>query len=99
MQKQFAQHVIWTLQNDPNILGIAAGGSWIYNTLDEYSDLDLVIVTKNKIGGDKAKMTAYAKSMGDFISGFTGEHVGEPRLLICLYDDPLLHVDIKFLTL
>lgn len=33
------------------------------------------------------------------MSGFTGEHVGEPRLLICLYDDPLLHVDIKFLTL
>ncbi|HKO81433.1 MAG TPA: hypothetical protein VJU78_13600, partial [Chitinophagaceae bacterium] len=31
-------------------------------------------------------------------SAFTGEHVGEPRLLICLYDDPLLHVDIKFLT-
>jgi hypothetical protein len=25
--------------------------------------------------------------------------VGEPRVLICLYDDPLLHVDIKFVTL
>jgi hypothetical protein len=25
--------------------------------------------------------------------------VGEPRLLICLYENPLLHVDIKFLTL
>jgi hypothetical protein len=25
--------------------------------------------------------------------------VGEPRLLVCLYDNPLLHVDIKFLTL
>src|SRR5690606_4243979 len=27
------------------------------------------------------------------------EHVGEPRLLICLYDNPLLHVDLKFVTL
>lgn len=44
-------------------------------------------------------MLEYAKKLGNFLSGFTGEHVGEPRLLICLYDDPLLHVDIKFLTL
>lgn len=99
MQKHFAQKVITTLQNDPNILGLAAGGSWIQNKLDEYSDLDLILVTKKKISGDKEKMLSYAKSFGDFISGFTGEHVGEPRLLICLYDNPLLHVDIKFLTL
>ncbi len=44
-------------------------------------------------------MLQYAKSFGDLISGFTGEHVDEPRVLICLYDNPLLHVDIKFLTL
>jgi hypothetical protein len=31
-------------------------------------------------------------------SAFTGEHVGEPRLLICLYGPPLLHVDLKFVT-
>jgi hypothetical protein len=37
--------------------------------------------------------------LGHFLSGFTGEHVGEPRVLICLYDNPLLHVDIKFVTL
>jgi GNAT superfamily N-acetyltransferase len=44
-------------------------------------------------------MLGYANSLGDFLSGFTGEHVGEPRVLICLYDNPLLHVDIKFVTL
>lgn len=32
------------------------------------------------------------------LQGFTGEHVGEPRLLICLYGPPLLHVDLKFLS-
>lgn len=44
-------------------------------------------------------MLDYAKRLGNFLSGFTGEHVGEPRVLICLYDKPLLHVDIKFVTL
>jgi hypothetical protein len=44
-------------------------------------------------------MLDYAKRLGNLLSGFTGEHVGEPRLLICLYGNPLLHVDIKFLTL
>ena len=27
---------------------------------------------------------------------FTGEHVGEPRLLITLYGPPPVHVDLKF---
>ncbi len=81
------------------MIGLAVAGSWITDELDDYSDLDLILVTKDKTGNDKEKMMAYAKSFGNFISGFTGEHVGEPRLLICLYDDPLLHVDIKFLTL
>jgi len=87
------------VSNDPNVVGLAVAGSWITNELDEYSDLDLILVTKEKVSNDKEKMIAYAKTIGNIISGFTGEHVGEPRLLICLYDDPLLHVDIKFLTL
>jgi len=29
---------------------------------------------------------------------FTGEHVSEPRLLICLYGPALLHVDLKFIA-
>jgi hypothetical protein len=73
-------------------------GSWITRELDNYSDLDLILVTKDKLA-DKQEMLAYAHRLGDLLSAFTGEHVGEPRLLICLYSDPLLHVDIKFLTL
>jgi hypothetical protein len=99
MQKDFAARVVAHIEKDDNIIGLAAAGSWITNELDEYSDLDLVLITREKIGGDKEKMIAFARSLGNFISGFTGEHVGEPRVLICLYDDPLLHVDIKFLTL
>jgi hypothetical protein len=43
-------------------------------------------------------MKAVANQLGTVLSAFTGEHVGEPRVLICLYGNPLLHVDIKFLT-
>jgi hypothetical protein len=99
IQKKFAEKVTALVKKDPDIIGLAAAGSWITDELDEYSDLDLVLVTREKIGGNKEKMLAYAESFGDLISGFTGEHVGEPRLLVCLYDNPLLHVDIKFLTL
>jgi hypothetical protein len=99
MQKEFADRVTEIVRTDPAVLGLAAAGSWITGELDEYSDLDLVLITREKTGGDKVKMLEQAKRFGDFISGFTGEHVGEPRVLICLYDNPLLHVDIKFLTL
>ncbi|MFC9944017.1 hypothetical protein [Streptomyces pratensis] len=30
------------------------------------------------------------------VAGFTGEHVGEPRVIITLVGPPLLHVDFKF---
>lgn len=66
--------------------------------MDEFSDLDLVLVPKEKVSNDKPEMPDYAKRFGPFLSGFTGEHVGEPRVLICLYGEPLLHVDVKFVT-
>jgi hypothetical protein len=40
----------------------------------------------------------FAGALGPLLSAFTGDHVGEPRLLICLYGPPLLHVDLKFVT-
>src|SRR5687768_6453252 len=99
IQKVFAEKVVSILRNDISIVGLAVAGSWLTNEIDEFSDLDLIVITKEKITDDKLKMLTYAKSLGNMLSGFTGEHVGEPRVLICLYDDPLLHVDIKFLTL
>ena len=99
MQKEFADKVAEIVKDDNNVIGLAAAGSFITNELDEFSDVDLILITKKKVSDDKEKMLDYARNFGDFISGFTGEHVGEPRLLVCLYDNPLLHVDIKFLTL
>lgn len=99
IQRLFADRAAAIVAEDPGAIGLAAAGSWLTNELDEFSDLDLVLVTKHKVGGDKQRMMAWAEKFGTLLSAFTGEHVGEPRLLICLYDDPLLHVDIKFVTL
>lgn len=98
-QVDFADKAKKVLAEDSDILGLAVGGSWLSGQIDEFSDLDLILVTAEKITDDKSKMLRYAKRLGNFLSGFTGEHVGEPRLLVCLFDDPLLHVDLKFVTL
>lgn len=99
IQREFTAHVVEIIKTNPEALGLAVGGSWITNELDEYSDLDLILVTKSKLSDDFSKMKEIASGFGNLLNAFTGEHVGEPRIIICLYDDPFLHVDIKFLTI
>jgi predicted nucleotidyltransferase len=98
-QRDFINKVVHKIKDDTNVLGLAVAGSFITNETDEFSDVDLVLITENKIAPNAVKMTEFAKRLDNFISGFTGEHIGDRRVLICLYDDPLIHVDIKFLTL
>lgn len=99
VHRAFAEKARQILEPDENVIGLAVGGSWLTDDMDEFSDLDLILVTRQKISSDKQRMLEYAARLGNLLSGFTGEHVGEPRVLICLYDHPLLHVDIKFVTL
>jgi hypothetical protein len=88
------------LRADARFVGLAAGGSFLTNTMDEFSDLDLVIAVEPSAYDDVlAGRKALAGTLGPLLAAFTGEHVGEPRLLICLYGDPLLHVDLKFVAL
>ncbi|OWQ91889.1 hypothetical protein CDN99_05840 [Roseateles aquatilis] len=98
-QRRFAASAIARLSADPRIVGIAATGSWADGTLDEFSDLDLLIAVEPAAFEEilEARM-AIASTLGPMLSAFTGEHVGEPRLLICLFDAPLLHVDLKFVA-
>ena len=42
--REFILTSLEKLKKDLRILGVAAGGSLILNNMDEYSDLDLVIV-------------------------------------------------------
>ncbi len=85
----------------PGLVGLAVGGSWLEGAVDEFSDLDLVLVVDPALArAVTAQRRTLAAALGPLLECFTGEHVGEPRLLICLYAaTPLLHVDLKFVEL
>ncbi len=94
------RNIIAGLRLMPEILGCAAGGSFITGGMDAFSDLDIVLAVelpewKRVMESRKA----IARSLGPLLASFTGEHVGEPRLLICLFGPPPVHVDLKFVTL
>lgn len=97
--QQFLDNVVSILPFDPEAIGLAVGGSWASGELDAFSDLDLILVTTVPVAPDLDRMRTYAARFGNVLSSFRGDHVGEPRLLIALYNAPLLHVDIKFLTM
>lgn len=99
--ERFLTNAIRTLSRDARFAAIAAGGSFITDTMDEFSDLDLVIVVEpTAYPAILDERSQVAASLGPLLAAFTGEHVGEPRLLICLYDGVHpLHVDLKFVSL
>jgi predicted nucleotidyltransferase len=98
--REFLQRCVERLKTDPRIVGIAAGGSFVTNSMDEFSDLDLIIAVEPMHQAEvMVERMSIAASLGDLLAAFTGEHVGEPRVLICLYAAPLLHVDLKFVSL
>ncbi len=84
---------------DERFVGVTLGGSAARGTVDAHSDLDFVLACRD--GDHDALMEerhALAASVGPLLVAFTGEHVGEPRLLIALYGPPLLHVDFKLVA-
>lgn len=88
------------LQTDERLLGVAIAGSYLRGEMDEYSDLDLILVVNDGHYQNLFQQRQiFASQLGSLLAAFTGEHVGEPRVLICLYDNPLVHVDLKFLLL
>lgn len=100
IHKAFIENTVKILENDARFAGIATGGSYITNEMDEYSDLDLVIcIEENSYNEVMSQRKEIAETFGNLLSAFTGEHVGEPRLLICLYGPELLHVDLKFISI
>ncbi|WP_196521526.1 nucleotidyltransferase domain-containing protein [Nostoc sp. WHI] len=99
-QGEMLEQILPKLKTDDRLLGVAIGGSYLSGEMDEYSDLDLSIVVDDLHYEQVLKeRQLLANRLGKLLAGFTGEHVGEPRLLICLYDNPLVHVDLKFLLL
>lgn len=88
------------IQADSRFAGLTVGGSWQDGNFDEWSDLDLVLVSYPDFQQALvSEAQSLASQMGDLLVGFTGEHIGHSNVLICLYDQPLLHVDLKFIPL
>ncbi len=96
----FLRNAARVLRKNERIVGIAVAGSLAESRADEFSDVDLVIAVEPlSLEEVLVEREAIAGTLGNLVAAFTGEHVGEPRLLICLYDDPVLHVDLKFVPL
>ncbi|MCW5890126.1 MAG: oxalate:formate antiporter [bacterium] len=97
---RFVAEALPILEDDARVVGVAAGGSFAQGGVDVHSDLDLVVAVEPAAhAAVLAEAPALAARLGPLLAAFTGEHVGEPRLLICLYGPPLLHVDLKFVAL
>lgn len=99
-QKRLLIRIIDIFSQDSRIVGIGAAGSYASDSMDRFSDLDLVIATEPKdfdeVMGDRFELVSQVEGK---IAAFTGEHVGEPRLIIALYAPDLVHVDFKFVSL
>ena len=99
MHTQFVGRMVALARSDARIDGVAVGGSWIARQMDQYSDLDFVVgVSPEHHAAVMAERTALAARLGPLLAHFPGNFLGEPRLLICLYGPPLLHVDLKFVA-
>lgn len=92
--------IIQQFQQDPRIVGMAASGSYATNTMDKYSDLDLVIAISPEHYSDVFEQRfTMIKQLDGMTAAFTGEHVGEPRLIIAIFAPDAIHVDFKFVVL
>lgn len=100
--EDFRSRLVTVLAADDRVEAVLEAGSNAVGMGDRYSDLDMVIVaTEDDYQALLADRLSLAHSFGSLISSFSGEHVGEPRLLICLFGiehgDMLLHVDLKII--
>ena len=99
LHQAFVERVRSEVERDQRLTALLAGGSYIHGGFDGHSDLDFVVVVQEERYGEvMASRDEFAGRIGALLAAFTGEHVGEPRLLICLYGPPLIHVDLKFVT-
>jgi hypothetical protein len=98
-QDAFLKQIAAVTEADSRLIGLLVGGSHARRQSDRFSDIDCLLVA-----ADEAYHTvledrrAIAARIGPLLHAFTGEHVGEPRMLVCLYERPTLHVDYKVVT-
>ncbi|MGW4487756.1 nucleotidyltransferase domain-containing protein [Amycolatopsis sp. NPDC004368] len=97
---EFLDSVLPEIRRDARVAGVAVTGSIAHGEPDEYSDVDIVVAVDDRaFDAVTAERFALIGSWVELLAAFTGEHVGEPRLIITLTGPPLLHVDFKFVRL
>ncbi len=83
----------------PDLLGLAAGGSFAHGPMDQYSDLDLkVVVHPRQATAVMGTRHQIAESLGELLVAYTAEHIGLPQMLVCLYANGPIHVALNFVT-
>ncbi|HIF9080036.1 TPA: oxalate:formate antiporter [Photobacterium damselae] len=95
------EHIVTVLSKDNRICGIGCSGSYASDSMDQYSDLDLVIAIEPDYYLEVMEQRFdILNQFESLLAAFTGEHVGEPRLVISLFEgSELVHVDFKFVCL
>ncbi|NOH78188.1 oxalate:formate antiporter [Vibrio sp. RE86] len=95
------EHIVAVLSNDPRICGIGCSGSYASDSMDQYSDLDFVIAIEPEYHSEVMEQRFdILNQFEGLLAAFTGEHVGEPRLIVSLFErDEPVHVDFKFVSL
>ncbi|WP_114764978.1 nucleotidyltransferase domain-containing protein [Vibrio rhodolitus] len=95
------EQLVQVLSQDSRICGIGCSGSYASDSMDQYSDLDLVIAIEPEHYPEvMAQRFEILTQFEQLLAAFTGEHVGEPRLIVSVFDcAEVLHVDFKFVAL
>ncbi|MEU6625110.1 nucleotidyltransferase domain-containing protein [Streptomyces litmocidini] len=94
---RFLSDALPRIRQDARVAGVAITGSIVGGRPDVYSDVDLILVVDDEAyDAVMRERLVLIGSWTSLVAGFTGEHVGEPRLIIALVGPPLLHVDFKF---
>ncbi|GAA3805588.1 nucleotidyltransferase domain-containing protein [Streptomyces chiangmaiensis] len=97
LHSEFLSDALPRIRQDARVAGVAITGSIAGGRPDAYSDVDLILVIDDAAyDAVMQERLALIGSWTSLVAGFTGEHVGEPRLIITLVGPPLLHVDFKF---
>ncbi|MEV4253825.1 nucleotidyltransferase domain-containing protein [Spirillospora sp. NPDC049652] len=97
LHSRFLSEALPRIRQDARVAGVAITGSLAGGRPDGYSDVDLIVVVEDEAyDAVMRERLALIGSWTSLVAGFTGEHVGEPRLIITLVGPPLLHVDFKF---
>ncbi len=98
--QDFATRVVNEMKNNTGFLGLALTGSYAYGQDDEFSDLDLILVCTDKHYENALKsMQEFASKLGTLGAAYETKEDDKLDLLSCLYVEPTLHVDLKFVNL